>query len=436
MTKRTLCLILLLTAMTARSAHAQITAIKAGKLIDPETGITVLNQIILIEGKVIKSVGAGIQIPASATVIDLSTMTVMPGLFDCHTHMCMGVVSGRGIDRKIVRYILDSYFIGNSTGYRAIQGVANARAMLEAGFTTIRDIGNAGNYADTDLRRAIEEGIVPGPTVINAGRIIGPFGGQFFSSDNGYTVTPERPEIAGPEYFFADTRDELKKAIHENIFYGSKVIKIVVDAQPHIYSVEDIRFVIEESRRAGLKVAAHCGTDAGARNAAMAGVASIEHGSRMSDETLELAKKNNVVLVGTDFNYHYWLEYGFTEEIARRVYDRGLDRIRRADRIGTPMAFGADIIYDSSGKSRGELSLSLIESYLDAGLSSKSILQMLTINAARLLGVDNDRGAIKPGLAADLIATPENPLDNIQSLKQVRFVMKEGKVFKKNQMVY
>jgi imidazolonepropionase-like amidohydrolase len=185
-----------------------------------------------------------------------------------------------------------------------------------------------------------------------------------------------------------------------------------------------------------LKVAAHCGTDAGARNAAMAGVASIEHGSRMSDETLELAKKNNVVLVGTDFNYHYWLEYGFTEEIARRVYDRGLDRIRRADRIGTPMAFGADIIYDSSGKSRGELSLSLIESYLDAGLSSKSILQMLTINAARLLGVDNDRGAIKPGLAADLIATPENPLDNIQSLKQVRFVMKEGKVFKKNQMMY
>jgi imidazolonepropionase-like amidohydrolase len=149
----------------------------------------------------------------------------------------------------------------DSTGFRAIQGVANARSMLEYGFTTVRDIGNAANYADTDLRRAIEQEIVPGPTIINAGRIIAPYGGQF-------QLQPDKPNLGNPEYFYADTRDELKKAIRENIHYGARVIKIVVDDQPYIYSVDDIRFVIEEARLAGLKVAAHCWTEKGARNAA------------------------------------------------------------------------------------------------------------------------------------------------------------------------
>src|SRR5688572_11410960 len=253
--------------------RAQVTAIKAGNLIDPEAGIVTANQIILVEGQTIKAVGPDVKIPAGAVIIDLSNRTVLPGLFDAHTHLCMTTRRERDAGRYYFTTLLDS------NGYRAIQGVANARSMLETGFTTVRDIGNAGNYADTDLRRSIDEGLVPGPTIINAGRIIAPYGGQF-------QMQPDKPGLGNPEYFYADTRDELKKAIRENIHYGARVIKLVVDDQRYIYSVEDIRFVIEEAARAGLKVAAHCWTEAGARNAAEAGVASIEHGVAMSNETL------------------------------------------------------------------------------------------------------------------------------------------------------
>lgn len=209
---------LVLFVLAPVAVQAQVTAIKAGKLVDPESGTISTNQIILIEGSKIKAVGAGLPIPAGATVIDLSNATVLPGLFDAHTHLCL--TTNRQAD--FGNYYFTTLL--NTSTYRAIQGVANARAMLEAGFTTIRDVGNSANYADTDLRRAIENGIVPGPTIINAGRIIGLYGGQFF-------LQPEKRDLATPEYFFADTKDELKKAIRENIHYGAKVIKLVVDDQ-------------------------------------------------------------------------------------------------------------------------------------------------------------------------------------------------------------
>ncbi|MDX2032438.1 MAG: amidohydrolase family protein [Blastocatellia bacterium] len=408
------------------SASAQVIAVKAGKLVDPETGATATTQVILIEGKTIIAVGANLPIPQNARIIDLSSLTVLPGLMDCHTHVCSGVVSRRGVPRKSARGGQLSYDLGNTTAYRAIQGVANARTMLEAGFTTIRDIGNAGNYADVDLRRAINEGLVPGPTMITAGRIIAPFGGQYAPSERGYALNPERPGLGAPEYFFADTKDELRKAIHENIFYGAQVIKIVVDDQRYIYSADDIRFAVEEAHRAGVKLAAHCVTEAGARNAAEAGVDSIEHGFSMSDAVLELAKKNNVVLVGTDFTQEYLLEYGQDAESSGRGYARSLDRIQRAYKIGVVQAFGSDIIFDLEGKTRGAVSMSILDSYIAAGLPNRYLLQMLTTNAAKLLSVADRRGAIKPGMAADLIGTADNPLDDIQTLKRVRFVMKDG----------
>ncbi|MFZ4986336.1 MAG: amidohydrolase family protein, partial [Blastocatellia bacterium] len=181
--------------LSVMSASAQVTAIRAGKLVDPESGQTSINQVILVEGRTIRAVGADVAIPAGARVIDLSSMTVLPGLIDCHTHVCSGVASRRGLPRKTARSGQLSYDLGNTTAYRAIQGVANARSMLESGFTTIRDIGNAGNYADVDLRRAITEGLVPGPTMITAGRIITPFGGQYAPSDRGYAMNPERPGL-------------------------------------------------------------------------------------------------------------------------------------------------------------------------------------------------------------------------------------------------
>src|ERR1700722_2571761 len=205
--------------------------------------------------------------------------------------------------------------------------------MLAAGFTTVRDVGNAGNYADSALREAIENGLVPGPTMLNAGRIITPYGGQFH-------LQPQRPELGEPEYFFADSHDEMRKAVRENIHYGAKVIKIVVDDQPYIYSADDIRFIVQEANAAGLKVAAHCWTHQGARNAAEAGVASIEHGFAMTDDDIKLAQKNHVVLVGTEF----------TELAARAMGEpewHGIfvDRLRRAYKIGITMAFGTDVMF-------------------------------------------------------------------------------------------
>ncbi|HKP73286.1 MAG TPA: amidohydrolase family protein [Pyrinomonadaceae bacterium] len=397
------------------AATAQVVAIKAGKLVDPETGTTSVNQVILIERGRIKSVGASLSIPAGATVVDLSNATVLPGLFDAHSHMCQ-----TSLPEQRHLFFID---MTETSSYRAIQGVANARAMLESGFTTIRDVGNAGNYADTALRVSIEEGVVPGPTMINAGRIIAPFGGQ-------YHLQPERRTLGEPEYFFADTRDEIKKAIRENVHFGAKVIKIVVDDQPYIYSVEDIKYIVEEARRAGVKVAAHCMTEQGARNAAEGGVASIEHGFRMSDEALQLAKQNNVVLVGTDFTEPAALALGLDAKTAKMFHAIFLDRLKRAYKIGVTMAYGTDAFFQVEGETRGTLAVSYIDSFVEAGIPAKDTLKIMTTNAARLLGVERERGAIKEGLAADIIATPDNPLDNILALKRVTFVMKNGKVFK------
>jgi imidazolonepropionase-like amidohydrolase len=394
---------------------AQVTAIKAGKLVDPEAGTTAVNQVIVIENGKIKAVGSGIPIPPDAAVIDLSNSTVLPGLFDAHTHLCY-----TNTPEQRNQFFID---MTETTAYRAIEGTKNAKDMLETGFTTVRDVGNNGRYADTALREAIENGIVPGPTMINAGRIIAPFGGQ-------YRLQPDRPELGNPEYLFADTHDEMIKAIRENIQFGALVIKIVVDDQKYIYSSDDIKFIVDEAHRAGLKVAAHCMTTEGARNAALGGVDSIEHGFRMTDEVLQLAKDRGVVLVGTDFPEKAAEYLGQGPEFAKFFHGVFLDRLKRAYRVGITMAYGTDTFFAAPGETRGTLAISYIDTFQEAGIPAKDTLKIMTTNAARLLGVEKQRGAIKPGLFADLIATPENPLDNIQTLKHVSFVMKNGKVIK------
>jgi imidazolonepropionase-like amidohydrolase len=386
---------------------AQVTAIRAGRVLDPETGTTATRQVILVDGPRIRQIGPNVTIPAGAIVVDLSAYTVLPGLFDAHTHLCLTVKPEREGLNFFVTTVLDP------TPYRAIEGVANARGMLEAGFTTVRDLGNAGDYADTQLRRAIEAGVVPGPTMLTAGRIIAPFGGQF-------QLHRENRSLGNPEYFYADTRDELLKAIRENVYFGATVLKIVIDDQRYLYSVEDLRFIIEEAARLGVKVAAHAYTGTGAHHAALAGVASIEHGQRLTDEDLALAKQNGVVLVGTDF-----------QAIAYDTANRGLwvDRLRRAHRAGVTMAYGADVVH-GIGRERGRLAITGIDPWVEAGIPTLALVRAMTANAARLLGVEKERGLLKAGMAADIIATPENPLDDVTTLKRVVFVMKEGQVIK------
>lgn len=271
-------------------AHAQIVAIKAGKLADPAAGKILLNQVILIDKGKIMAVGPSLTIPKEARVIDLSQSTVAPGLIDAHTHL--GSNLSKFADMLGVDYF-DEIML-NPEGYRAIRAAKYAKEMLDAGFTAIREAGNSGNYVDVDLKRAIQEGLTDGPTIVAAGRIIAPFGGQF-------RTRAGKQFLDNKEYFFADTNDELRKAIRENIYYGSDVIKIVADGQKYAYTASDIRFIVEEAANAGIKVMAHCQTPKGEHNAALAGVASIEHGWTLPDSTASLMKKNGIVLVSTDF---------------------------------------------------------------------------------------------------------------------------------------
>ena len=379
------------------SSPPAVFVLRAGKLIDPETGTAAENQVIVVEGAKIKAVGAAdkIVVPAGAQVIDLSGDTVLPGLFDCHTHLCLTLTPKR--DHGDADY--NGYIY--TTAYRALQGSVNARTMLEAGFTTVRDVGNSANFADTDLRKAVENGLIPGPTIVNSGPIIAPYGGQV-------QLQPEKRELGEPEYRYADTRDELLKAIRENIHFGAKVIKIVVDGQPYIYSPEDIRFIVEEAGRAGRKVCAHCQTQVGAHNAVLGGVASVEHGWRLADDDLKLMKRKGIVLVNGSG-----------------------PALIQAQAIGVTLAFGTDCFGEVSAENtRGMQAIRFIDRFVQANIPPADILRSLTVNAARLLGADSQRGAIRAGLHADIVAVKGNPLANIDALKSVVFVMKDGVVYR------
>ena len=403
----------------ARAATAQVTAIRAGLLVDPAAGTAARDQVILVEKGKITAVGsaASTPIPPGASVLDLSKRTVLPGFFDAHTHLCLNLDTQEGAGLPaLLRSLLAATAI-ETTAYRSIEGVANAREMLRSGFTTVRDVGNAGNYADTALRRAIEDGLVPGPTVVNAGRIIGPYGGQY------HGLPPERADIAIPEYLYADTPDEIRKAVRENVAFGAKVIKIAVDDQPYLYSVDDVKIFVREAAAAGVKVAAHCATDEGSRVAAEGGVASVEHGYRASNPTLQIMKAKGVYLVGTDFTVQASKAMGMDE-----YHPLVVDRLKRAYQIGVPVAFGTDVVFVKEGETRGTLSIEFITSFVEAGVAPKLILQAMTVNAAKLLGMEKERGAIAPGFAADIVATPENPLEKIDTVRHVAFVMKDGKV--------
>ena len=409
----------ILMLLVASLGHAQITAIRAGRVVDPETGKIVTNQIILVEGMDIKAVGADVAIPTGAVVVDLSKFTIMPGMIDAHTHLCMNMQHRRDAG---------SYFfttLRDSNAKRAIQGAVNARSMLQYGFTAVRDVGNEGNYACTEVRRAINDGSIDGPLMINAGRRIAPYGGQF-------GLQPDRQDLGEPEYFFADSRDEIKKAIRQNLHYGATVIKLVIDDQRYIYSVDDIKFAIEEAHLAGVKLATHAWTAAGALNAAKAGVDSIEHGVVISDEALAIAKKNNVVLVPTPFTEADAAAGGNPGGNKKTNEEWFTDPVRRAHKAGVTLVFGPDVIFNTKDLPRGKLSIDTVDEWKQTGIPSLVILQALTTNAAKLLGIEKTRGSLKSGMRADIIAVRDNPIENIETVKDVVFVMRNGKIYKQN----
>ncbi|UCF79553.1 MAG: amidohydrolase family protein [Candidatus Eiseniibacteriota bacterium] len=399
-------------ALVAAGSAAGETVIQAGGLVDPESGTVRRDVIIIVKDGKVTSVGPGLEVPAGADLFDLREMYVLPGLFDCHTHLCEMISA----PPENVIYGFDAHLVRETLPGRVLQAVSNARKMLESGITTVRDVGNCGEWGDVAVREALRKGLFEGPTTLASGKIITPFGGQ-------QVLSPERVDLALIDYIFADSRDEMRRAVRQNVYFGADWIKIVVDAQRYIYSEEDVLFIVEEAGRVGLRVAAHCMTDEAARNAAAGGVASVEHGFPLSDETLEMMKKHDVWLVGTDFSTEVLEVYGIQE-----WRDMIVDRLRRAHRIGVRMAFGSDIVLEIPGHDRGSAVLTLLDTWLAAEVPAPDILRALTTDAALFLGLQKVRGSIREGLAADIIAVPRNPLEDILALRDVKFVMKDGRI--------
>jgi imidazolonepropionase-like amidohydrolase len=399
-------------------AAAQTTAIRAGNLIDPATGKVTRNQIILVRDGKIAEVGAQVTIPAGARVLDLSNSWVMPGLMDAHTHLTAGPAPGTPAP-VVVPYLSES------SGLRVLRGARHARELLEAGFTAAKDVGNDAEYAAVDLRRAIERGWTAGPTMLTTGKIIAPYGGQSTG------VPPEQGPFWKHEYLDADTPDEVRRAVRRNIYYGANAIKLVADNNPYFYSLAEIKGAVEETHAAGLTIAIHAYGGRAARNVIEGGADSIEHGFDLSDELLSLMKERGTVLVGTDFPEEHLNMMGFNPvENGRTLSQRIIDRLRRAHRLGVTMAFGTDVFLDLPNKTRADMMFDYLSVWTAAGVPAADILKAMTTNAAELFRWQGKRGAIAAGQAADIIAMPESPLANIQALRKVHFVMKDGNLVK------
>ncbi|HEY8227789.1 MAG TPA: amidohydrolase family protein [Pyrinomonadaceae bacterium] len=407
-----------------QSPSPSIIAIKAGRLIDPETGSASSNQVIIVEGEKIKEVGANLSIPAGATVIDLSKLTVLPGLVDAHTHMALTYKEQPENNYYYLTYVMES------TPLRAIQAASNGIQLLSSGFTVIRDVGNNALYADTALRQAIEQGWLPGPTVIPSGPIIGSTGGQFWPTPEMY----KQHNNNFPEYIDADSPDEIVKAIRQNMLFGARTIKLCIDCKPWGYSVDDIKLAIREAAKGGCKVEGHVQTPEGAQRAIDAGIYIIAHGNALTPEHHRQMAEKGIFRAGTDtpFTKYRGSDAAFRQTVTK-LHDAWEKKV--------PLTFSTDFDYwnermkdEKTGEwlTRGEMTIAFLDTWKAANIPARDILYALTINGYKAADVIKERGPIKPGFFADLIAVAGDPLTNIDALRKVEFVMKNGMVFKKD----
>ncbi|MEK6280747.1 MAG: amidohydrolase family protein [Acidobacteriota bacterium] len=410
-------------ATGVQAQSASITAIKAGRLIDPETGTAVTNQVILIEGEKITAVGPNLAIPAGAIVLDLSKLTVLPGLVDAHTHTALTYKEQPENNYYYLTYVMES------SPLRAIQAASNSIQLLSSGFTVIRDVGNNALYADVALRQAIEQGWLPGPTVIPSGPMIGSTGGQLWPTPEMY----KQHNIMFPEYIDANSPDEIVRAIRENMLFGARTIKLCIDCKPWGYSVDDIKLAISEAAKGGCKVEGHVQTADGAQRAIDAGIYIIAHGNALTPDHHRQMAEKGIFRAGTDtpFTKYRGSEPAFKQTVAK---------LRDAWEKKVPLTFSTDFDYwnermkdEKTGEwlTRGEMTIAFLQTWKAANIPAADILRAITINGYKAADIIKERGPIKPGLFADLIAVSGDPLTDIDALRNVQFVMKNGMVFKK-----
>jgi imidazolonepropionase-like amidohydrolase len=422
---RCLFLVLLIARLlVAQAAPApRHVVIRAGHLLDVKTGDTRANQAIVIEGDKIVSVGPASEIKAmaDAQTIDLPHATVLPGLIDAHTHLTF--------DANQIGYAS----LGISTPREALTGAKNARITLEAGFTTVRNVG-AGGYSDVALRDAINDGDVPGPRMLVSGPALGITGGH---CDENLLPFEFHYQAEG----VADGIEAVQHKVREVIKYGADVIKICAtggvmskgdDPNASQYTLEEMKTIVAEAHRLGRKVAAHAHGAEGVRWASIAGVDSIEHGHLMDDESIATLKKNGTYIVPTlylmDWNRENLAKRNAPDYIVKKmqmVMAQGQNNLKKAFAAGLKVGFGTDAAVYPHGLNAHEFAV-----YVRLGMTPLQAIQTSTINDADLLGWSNQVGTIESGKWADIIAVDGDPLKDVTTLQNVKFVMKGGEVVK------
>ncbi|MFZ3216057.1 MAG: amidohydrolase family protein [Candidatus Acidiferrales bacterium] len=412
-------------AQTAQNVAPAEVAIHAGKVLDVRTGNYLLDQTIWIEGGRIKAIGSATEIsgrlPAGTKVIDLSGATVLPGLIDCHTHLTMTPY--------------DSGPAGMHASYprQALTGARNARVTLEAGFTTVRNVG-ANGYSDIALRDAINAGDVPGPRMLASGPPLSITGGH---ADNNFLA----PQYQWSDDGVADGVDGVILKVRQDIKYGADVIKFMATGgvlsegdNPALaqYSPEEMKAIVDTAHGLGRKVAAHAHGATGIKYAVLAGVDSIEHGSYINDEDIALMKQHGTYLVPTVYLEDWLMEnvqtLGLTPnmiEKAKIVLPIAQRNLSHAFKEGVKVAFGTDAAVYPHGLNAREFA-----KMVSMGLTPLQSIQAATVNAADLIGWSDRVGTLEPGKFADIVAVQGDPLTDVRVLENVRFVMKGGEVIK------
>lgn len=407
----------------AQGAPRPVVLVRAGNLFDSEAGRMVGARDILIRGERIAEVGEGLTAPEGATVIDLRRCSVVPGLIDAHTHLLLEQRTGEGLSDVAAR---DQAVQGDV--YRALTAAGRAREYLDAGFTTVRDLGNSGRFLDLMLERAVNDGRVAGPRIYGSGPGLAPAGGQM-------EPMPGDPhDLVNGEYRIVTGVEDARAAVREAIARGADVIKMYPEATPQRtrLSVEEIAAIVGEAKRHNIPVAAHATSDASIREAVEAGVTSIEHAYEISDETLRLMARKGVWLVPTDPSLEMALEFtrSWPQQPPREEVDRhlqgGRDRLMRAHRAGVRIAMGSDL-YFPYAPGRGAGSRGTMDGYVDAGLTPTQALQSATWEAGRMLG-DDGLGVVRPRAFADLVAVEGDPTQGLAPLRTPSTVIKGGRI--------
>jgi imidazolonepropionase-like amidohydrolase len=409
--------------VAVHAAEAPLSAIRAGRVVDVQSGKVATDQVILVRGDRIEAVGASnsVAIPAGTKVIDLSAYTVLPGLIDAHTHITS--------DPTLPPF----YGYGMSVPRIALKGATYAKRTLLAGFTTIRDVGAVG-YSDVAVRDAINDGEIPGPRMLVSGPALGITGGH--CDDN--MLAPEFDHSAEG---VADGVAGVRHAVRRNVKYGVDVIKFcgtggvfskgdTPGAQQ--YTFQEMQALIEEAHMASRKVAVHAHGAAGIKTAIRAGVDTVEHASLIDDEGLQLAKKAGVYLTmdiyNTDYTQSEGPKRGELEEFLhkdREIAQAQRDNFRKAVKAGIKLTFGTDAGVYPHGDNAKQFAI-----MVRYGMTPMQAIQAATLNGADALGLKNVTGAIATGLSADIIAVKRDPLEDISALEQVDFVMRGGEVYK------